>query len=681
MPAPSPAADPVVFPWWRRAHAHLREHHARMDPRTAGLFRIVIGFVCAADTIRRWTHARVYYSNEGVLTNHLHLFRPSSPHGFSLYHAFSSVEEVHLAFALSVLCHLLLMIGWHTRVFAVISFLLVTSLDSRLLLVENGGYVVMNLVMLYAMFLPIERRLSVDALRRSLRERKERSLAELNERWRPARETEDHVSLGVSMVTWNLAIIYFFNVVNKSGDLWRKGETVHHVLHLDRMATGLAVILRQALPDWATRGLTWWTLCHEALLVPLILWPRGRRVTRSLAMIGIWLLHLAFGTVFRLGPFAWIMIGWSFALMARDQWDLLERWARERARPTTVIVDGRSPLAFLLSRVLARLDRLSLLTFEAGDPEGATPPLLAARGEDGKLSTGREALAEIARALPGGRDFWPFVRVGSLGLAGAAFTWAEAHREGVARFFGITVPPAGREERESEIPILSRLGRFRRFAREALLAYLAVCFFFQLIIENKSIPPRVREALALPAFMQATINYPRLYQGWSMFAPNPITEDGVVAIDARTVDGRRLDPFTGEEPDLDLTDARGLGLSQIEQDYWNRIRADRNAVYRSGLSDYLLAHHLRTGRPEDELVSFDVYWVRDRCPAMGSSRPHGNEAVAILSYRKPGYHPARGLSPLPPQPKIGSADTRQPGKDEPRTFFGWKLPAFMQVGD
>ena len=183
----------------------------------------------------------------------------------------------------------------------------------------------------------------------------------------------------------------------------------------------------------------------------------------------------------------------------------------------------------------------------------------------------------------------------------------------------------------------------------------------------------------MPAFMQATIGYPRLYQGWGMFAPNPITDDGSITVDARTIDGRKIDPFTGKEPDLDLTDADGLGLGQIPQDYFNRIRLDRNTVYRQGLTEYLRAWHLRTGHPEDELVSFDVYWVRDQCPAPGDKHPYANETLALLSYRKQGYKPPPGQPPLPPLPKIVSGETPQPEKPkEPRTVFGWKLPAFMQ---
>jgi hypothetical protein len=667
-----------------RAHAWMREHYGRMDPRTAGLFRIALGLLCSADCIRHWLYAPTFYSNDGVLTNHWHLYRPSSGYNFSVFHAFSTLPEVHVAFALALFCHLCLMVGWHSRLFAVLTFMLVTSLDNRLVMVENGGYVVVNLVTLYACFLPIERRFSVDALRRSFRERKEKTAADLNARYLPAWATDDFVSIAVFLVVLNLAVVYFFNVINKGGWTWRKGETVHYVLYLNRMVTGVGVFFRNILPMWSTRILTWSVLCIEGLLAPWILWPFGRRVTRTLAISGIWALHVMLGVVFRLGPFSWFLIGWSFTLLAREQWALLDGFYRRRAHPRTVVYDPASPLAFAVMRLLSRLDGMDLLRFEEGphtlEADGRRPPLFYTRDEEsGARVEGRSALREIAQALPGGRYAYPVVRLLLLGLDGALFRFCSDRREGVARFFGLTIPPSGKERPDVPSPIVLAARRYRGGVREAFLVYVGVCFVFQAVSENKSIPQPIRDHLALPGVMNATIGYPRLYQGWGMFAPNPITDDGTIVVDGRTVDGRRIDPFTGREPELDLTISDGLGLGQIPQDYFNRIRLDRNAVFRQGLSEYLQAWHLRTGRPGDELVAFDVYWVRDQCPKPGDSKPYDNETLALVTWRKPGYKPLPGQPPLPPVPKLVSGETKEPEKPaEPRRIFGIKLPSFWQ---
>lgn len=679
----------------RRYGRFLREYYFPMDPRTIGLFRLLHGFLLTADCIRHWKEARWFYSNAGVLTNHYHLYAPSSDYNFSIYHAFSSLPEVHVAFAISTFVYFCYFIGWHARLFSILSFVLVTSMDNRLVMVENGGYVVVNLVTLYAMFLPTDRRFSVDALLRSLRERKERTLDQLNERVQPARELDPYISGVVFLAVVNFAIVYFFNVVNKSGRIWRAGETVHYVLYLNRMVTGLAVFFREILPYPITKALTFAVLAVEGVLVPLMLSPYARRYTRPFAMLGVAMIHTAFGIMFRLGPFSWFMICWSFWLPVSENWQDITAWYKRRAFHRIVIIDDKNPLAFAIARLLARLDLLELLQFEAHSPDAKTPAdLLAVRDpKSGEIFRNGAAIREILQALPAGKYIRPFFAVFTLGLAGPLLQWASSRRGQLSRFFGLSIPPRGTEQAEPiPSPLGEKWGRARRFLRESLVAYLAVCFFWQTLAENKNVPAirgeqkipeqfranwdklgktlhlplpalperysfpqRIQSLVEQPSFIVATIQYPRLFQGWGMFAPNPITEDGVVAIDGYTLDGRRVDPFTGKEPDLVLTDSKGEGLNQIWQDYFNRIRMDRNKKFRKPLRDYLLNWHGETGRPGDELVAFDVYWVTDKCPRIGEKEPYDNKTIAILSYRKPGYKAPPGHPVIPPPPKEESA--------------------------
>lgn len=659
--APLPAPAPAVVKKGRSERLRetlvwIRDHYCVMEPRTAGIYRWVVGFLCMADMIRHWSEARWFYSNEGVLTNHYHLFRPSSGYNFSVFHAFSSLGEVHVIFALFVLCHFFFMIGWRTKLFSILSFIAVTSLDNRLVMVENGGYVVVNLVVGYAMFLPTGKRFSVDAWLRSWRERKEGNVAELNERYRPEWADKPYVSLAVLLVVLNLAVVYFFNVVNKSGHLWRTGQTVHYVLYLNRMVTGAAVLFRELFPYWTTRPVTWGVLCLEALLVGWILSPYAKRVTRSLALIGILCLHTSFGVMMRLGPFAWFMIGWSMALISPPQWEAVEGWYRRKSAPRVVVFDRGSPFAFAVCRALSRLDTLEQLRFEESAADAASPELLAARDEaTGAVFTGLAAFREIVQALPGGRFGYWIVRIGTLGLLGPILAFASRRRAALARFFGLAVPPRGPEAVATTSPIRARIWNASVYARETLLVWVAICSVLQAIAENKAVPTWAKPKM--PSVMSATLVYPRMFQGWGMFAPNPITDDGSVSIDAVTLEGRHVDPFTGQTPDLDISDARGLGLGQIRQDYFNRIRLDRNKVFRQGLQDYLRNWHKETGRPEDELVAFDVYWVRAMCPPPGQKSSYNNEKIALLTYRKPGYRPPPGQPPLPPEPKVESADT------------------------
>lgn len=649
------AAVPLGFGIYHRRWIH--ERYGNCDPRSLGALRIVLGALLTADNLRHWKEARWFYANTGVVTNHFLLYKPFSGYNFSVFNAFSSLTEVHLLFALATLCYLCFLVGYRTRLFSILSLVLVTSMDNRLVLVENGGYIVVNLLVGWTTLMPMGRRFSVDALLRSYREHKERSWSEIGQRFRPADKYELDVSAIYLIAILNLALVYFFNVVNKSGHIWKSGLTVHYVLHLDRMVTGLAVFFRELLPLWLTRVITWSVLSMEALICAFILSPTGRRYTRLVAMGLMHVVHGLFGAMFRLGPFSWFLIGWSYILPRPETWADLETWYRKKALARTVVLDRDSPLAFAIGRLLARLDGLDLLQIEPSAEGDKAPPLVAVKGAEGPAVTGTQAFREIMQALPGGRYFRVLIVVFSFGMVGPILRFLESHRQGVARFFGLRVGATGEPAILAPSPLRERLGRWRVTARETFIAYLATCAFFQLMNENKCFPPHLKPKM--PPYMAATVGYPRMFQGWGMFAANPITDDGSLSIDAITVDGRHVDPFTGEAPDLNLSDARGLGLNQIWQDYFNRIRLDRNKIYRDGLKEYLLRWHEETGRPEDEIVAFDVYWLRDQCPRPNESTPYNHERLAILTYRKPGYRPRPGLPPLPPSPKIVSAETPQ----------------------
>jgi hypothetical protein len=616
------------------------------DPRTLGLIRIVIGALLCGEALRRGYYTRDFYSNTGVVTNHWHLFSPDSEFNFSLFHAFSSPTEVYIAFGLAFCCFFLFAIGYRTRLFNVLSLVWITSLDNRLVMVENGGYVVVNLITFWLCWLPTGTRFSVDSLRLAWRERRERSVEELNEPWWPERLTAPHHSLASMMLVVNFGVIYVFNVVNKYGSTWRAGDTLHFVLHLDRMVTGIAVVVRNFLPNWAMMGLTWFVLVIEATIVMCIFWPRNRRWLRPIAMVLIVLLHAGFGLSMRLGPFSWFMIGWSMALWMAVHWSALEAAHARRHAEAVVVFDPQSGLGWNLARLIARLDATARVRFGDGAPRDALIEVDVA----GTRLTDRRALWWLAaHVLVGGRLWIPLLRVASLGLADVVLAWLTARPTWADRFFGLS-PPDGDPRRGTGLrapsPFAERLVRYRRRARELGLAYFVLAATSQLLNENKSIPEPIKHKQ--PALVRASIVYPRLFQGWGMFAPNPIRVDGVVAIDAITVDGRHLDPLRGgSEPDLFLSDEEGCGLGQIPQDYMNRIRLDRNKRHRKALDRWLRAYHKRSGHAEDEIVFYNVYWLQDMNPEPGFTEPELHKKLCIASWRKAGHRANKGRLPSP----------------------------------
>ena len=619
------------------------------DPRTLGLTRWLIGALLCAECIRRGSYARDYYSNDGLLSNHWHLFSPDSEFNFSLFHAFSTPAEVYVAFGLAFVCFFLFMIGYRTRLFNVLSLIWITSMDNRLVMIENGGYVVVNLITFWLCWVPSGARFSIDSLRHGWRQDVATQVNELDEPFAPAWLTRGHHSLASMILLLNFGIIYVFNVVNKYGGTWRSGETVHYVLHLDRMVTGLAIPFRELMPLWGVRVTTWTVLVVEAMIVMTVFWPYHRRWARPVALVLIFGLHASFGLMMRLGPFSWFMIGWSSVLLMAVHWEAIEAWYARRQPAIEVSIDQRSGLSWWLARLFRRLDVTERLTFvEGGD--GA----IRAREDGGPWRDGGAAIWLGLRGMLLGRFLLPIARVAGLGLPDAVVSFVGGQPKRVERWFGLE-PPRGREARDSDepSPLAQGVGKWRRRARELGITYFLLAMTSQLINENKSIPVPIKHKQ--PAPVRASIVYFRLFQGWGMFAPNPIRVDGVVAIDAITKDGRHIDPLRGgAEPDLNLSDERGCGLHQIPQDYMNRIRLDGNKRPRRALERWLRTYHERTGNPDDEIVYFAVYWLQDVCPAPGEIEPDHHKKICLASWRKGGVRRA-GNDELPRPCKVKSA--------------------------
>ena len=56
--------------------AFFRDRYLSIDPRILGLYRIYFGLFLCIDVLRRLPDAGLYYSNDGVISNHFSLYAP-----------------------------------------------------------------------------------------------------------------------------------------------------------------------------------------------------------------------------------------------------------------------------------------------------------------------------------------------------------------------------------------------------------------------------------------------------------------------------------------------------------------------------------------------------------------------------------------------------------------------------
>lgn len=618
-PAP-PKAVPVASGLWQQ----LRWLYGSADPRSLGLLRIALGALLFVDVLLKFPDVAAHLSNAGWLSNHYALFRPMSDYLFSVYFAFGSPLEVKFLMVGHLLVCLLLLVGFRTKLMQILALVLTTSLNSRNIMIENGGSVVLNILVLWTAFLPLGRRFSVDAVRESLRARKETTAQALNERSDPARDVAPFVSLAVTALLLQWATIYFFNAIQKNGAPWRDGTAVHYFLQQDRLLTWFGAWLRDLLPLGAIKALTYGTLAIEAAVPALLLLPWRAHALRVVAFGLVLLLHLSIDAVLQLGSFSWAMVVVFCAFLPAQAWAWATDKVRAKRTPCVVHFDAESGAHLALCRLVKRLDTLGLVTFRAIDessPKKASQTLaVSVAGE--KTVSGFEALLSIGDALWCRR--WPLLLLRVLGLRRRIERrFAQVAREPAAvdADLGTAHLP---QQADARVPGPSPARRFWQLvsgsAREATVLFLLVVCATQVLLENQAVPGSLKPQRR-PELFSAIITYPRIFQGWSMFAPAPPQSDGRLVIDGRTKDGRKLDPLTGDAPVFEVHPAGAPRHNLIWGYFHIRIAEERFQVYWNGVRDFLMNHHKLTGRSEDELASFEAYYVTQSFAAPGTKPP------------------------------------------------------------
>jgi hypothetical protein len=314
---------------------------------------------------------------------------------------------------------------------------------------------------------------------------------------------------------------------------------------------------------------------------------------------------------------------------------------RREERAVRVVIDGESPFMFALSRVLDRFDPFDRLTFvdcrEAAKLPAESPgDALFVIDRKGRILRREDAWYALLAALPFGIVLGVFCK---LPLTRAVAAWlcraVEARDRAFGRALGkkraaIEPSRAVPVKLKPETPFRLAAADVGRAMREGAVALLGVAVVAAILSDNPFVPRTLKPRR--PEWMVKVIEYPRLLQGWGMFAPEPPYEDGRVVVDGRTADGRKFDPFSGGEPNFDTTRARSWEHEQFWCDYHNYIRFSGNTGRRQFLQHYLLHQHEFSGRPADRLVAFDVFWVSDRSPPPGVLRGEQLQPEKLLSY-------------------------------------------------
>jgi hypothetical protein len=669
---------------WRARWPEIRKIYFTFDPRSLGIARIGLAWLLLYDLWRRVGGIPTWYTNEGLLPNHAVLWRPDGDYIFSFFLAASTRGEAAVLFVMVAMVYLCLLVGWHTRLFHILSFICLVSVHSRGTFLENGGDVALNLLCAWTMFLPMGARFSVDAVLASLRAHEERTVADLGDRtvWR-ARAARPVVSLAVLAVLLQISVIYYFNAVHKHGWTWREGKAIHYVLYQERMVTWFGVLVRRYMTLPLSMVLTYSTLIIEISAPLLILNPVLRYRTRSIAILLFPALHLAFAAFLNLGQFSFNMMGYFPLILSGADWNTINRWVAPPAhRARTVLFDPSSPLLSALARLLARLDAFDRLTFRALGPGESNERWTVVDSASDRRTNGVPAMAECLDALALGRPVASLLRTGpGLKLGELAVRWVARREKAINEGYALqplapdgAVSPSGDDHATVALPVetpppqtvapdvapapapaaaaaavVPRIPRYdepdegppvqrwlrRRTTqvREMALAVFMLALASQVLLENKAVPQQLK--WGQPKWMQQIVGYPRLFQGWGMFSSDVPVGERMLYVDAVTFGGRHVDPFNEAASRVANLPVERIPEHMEQDEFWcdytNRI-PDRQVYWRM-LKEWILAYHLRTMRREDRIISFEAKLLESDSPPPGEREPRNFRTKVMMTDR------------------------------------------------
>jgi hypothetical protein len=267
-----------------------------LDLRSLALFRIALSACLIVSHLLRLPGLGAFYTDQGVLPRAA-LIEARDP--LLSLHLISGAWAIQFGlFALALVAAVGLMLGYRTRLAAVVSWVLITSLLIRNPLASHAGDHELRLLLFWCMFLPLNGRWSLD---------------------RPPAGTPTYLSpAGVALIL-QVGAVYWFAFAEKMNPVWlTERSAVYYALNLDMIARPLGILLRDH--HELTRFLTAGTMALELLGPFLLISPIFTGPLRLLAVASFIAFHAGLGLTMRLGTFPWICAAAWLAFLPSFIW-------------------------------------------------------------------------------------------------------------------------------------------------------------------------------------------------------------------------------------------------------------------------------------------------------------------------------------------------------------------------
>jgi len=284
------------------------------DTRALALMRVCVAIVILLDLSIRISDLEAFYANSGAVPLTM-LFENAWNDYFVSVHAMSGLWQVQLVlFLVSYFCAIMLLIGYRTQLFTILSWFMMLSLHNRNGLILQGGDDLLRMVLFWGMFIPWGSRYSCDAILTS-------------------KKYEEKSILTIATVAYLLQICYIYTgSALLKGPEWDTDYTaLYYVYGLDQVTYPFAKNLFY-YPE-LLKKLTFVAYYFE-LLVPLLFFiPIKHQWFRLIGIVGIMLFHFLNSMTLFIGMFPLIGIATCVGIlpsMVMDKFDKLTVGIKER---------------------------------------------------------------------------------------------------------------------------------------------------------------------------------------------------------------------------------------------------------------------------------------------------------------------------------------------------------------
>ncbi len=322
----------------------LKESYA-LDTRALSLMRVATALILLADLAIRSTSLTAHYTAEGVVPFKevgVSFWRSGY---FSLFQFNDSFGYVAFLFALAALIFFCLLIGYRTRIFSVLAWLMLLSIQNRNHGILQCGDDVLRLLLFWGIFLPWGNFYSIDAKRYPGMQREKKYF-------------------DVPVIAYLLLIfsVYFFTGILKDSSEWdwSEGTGYYYALSLDQMVLplGKALLPHTELLKFLTVSAKW-----LEILTPFLLFiPFRKSRFRMLAFFAFLTFQISIGLTLFVGLFYLINIASTLGLLSEKAMDKLEKLFRINRKQLSE-EDVGHPFAQLMKNYYLRVARNCFVFF------------------------------------------------------------------------------------------------------------------------------------------------------------------------------------------------------------------------------------------------------------------------------------------------------------------------------